>query len=154
MFLKLIALGFFMRYPLDELLDKRSIIQLKIERIENNFEKERLKKECSEYTAAIEEYIKEGICSLEQIEKWHKELYEANGKTWDLEASIRKGQLGNLGEINVLADIGRTAVKIRESNGIRVGIKSKIVEAIGMGYKDIKINHASEDILKNYNSKP
>ena len=143
-----------MRYPLDELLDKRSIIQLKIERIGDNFEKERLKKEYSEYTVAIGEYIKEGICSLQQVEKWHKELYEANGKTWDLEASIRKGQLGNLGEINVLADIGRTAVKIRESNGIRVGIKSKIVEAIGMGYKDIKINHASEDILRDYNSKP
>jgi len=143
-----------MRYPLDELLDKRSIIQLKIERIGDNFEKERLKKEYSEYTVAIGEYIKEGICSLQQVEKWHKELYEANGKTWDLEASIRKGQLGNLGEINVLADIGRTAVKIRESNGIRVGIKSKIVEAIGMGYKDIKINHASEETIKRYSENP
>ena len=143
-----------MRYPLDELLDKKSIIQLKIERIEDNSDRERLKKEFSEYILAIEKYIQEGICSLEQSQGWYKELYEANGKTWDLESKIRKGQLGNLEDINILAEIGRTAVKIRESNGVRVGIKSKIVEAIGLGYKDIKINHASEDSLRDYKSKP
>ena len=143
-----------MRYPLDELLDKRSIVQLKIERIEDDSEKKRIKKEFSEYSEAIEEYVREGKCSHEQVGHWHKELYEANGKTWDLEAKIRKGQLGNLEDIKVLAEIGRTAVKIRESNGIRVAIKSKIVEATGIGYRDIKVNHASQDTLKDYKSKP
>ena len=126
----------------------------KIERIEDNSDRERIKKELSEYREAIFEYVREGKCSPEQIEQWHKELYEANGKTWDLEARIRKGQLENLEDIIVLAEIGRTAVKIRESNGIRVGIKSKIVEATGIGYRDIKINHASQDTLKDYKSKP
>jgi len=139
-----------MRYPLDELLDKRSIIQLKIERIDNNKEKDRLKREFKDYTEAIIEYINEGICNIQQVKKWHQELYEANGKTWDLEARIRKGQIGDLS----LEEIGKTAIAIRESNGIRVGIKSKIVEAIGIGYKDIKINHASEDSLRGYRSKP
>lgn len=143
-----------MRYPLDELLDKRSITQLKIERINDNDEKKRLKKEFLDYTLAIQDYVKENICSDEQIEQWHNELYNANGKTWDLESNIRKGQLGNLEDISVLAEIGRTAIKIRESNGIRVGIKGKIVEICGIGYKDIKINHASEDSLKIYKSKP
>jgi len=143
-----------MRYPLDELLDKRSIIQLKIERIEDNSDRERLKREFLEYTQAVSEYVKEGKCSKEQAEQWHRELYEANGKTWDLESRIRKGQLGNLEDISVLAEIGRTAVRIRESNGVRVGIKSKIVEAVGIGYKDIKINHASQDSLRDYRSKP
>ena len=129
-----------MRYPLDELLDKRSIIQLKIERIEDNEDKERLKREYKDYTNAIQEYIREGVCTKEQFEWWHLELYRANGKTWDLEANIRKGQIGDLS----LEEVGKTAIKIREANGIRVGIKSKIVETIGMGYKDVKINHASE----------
>ena len=143
-----------MRYPLDELLDKRSIVQLKIFRIGDLKEVERLKKEFEDYTEAITDYVNERRCSMQQIKTWHRELYEANAKTWDLEAKIRKGQLGNLEDIIVLAEIGRTAVKIRESNGVRVGIKSKIVEAIGIGYKDIKINHASEDSLRIYKSKP
>jgi len=130
-----------MRYPLDELLDKRSIIQLKIERIEGNEEdKLRLSKEYQDYTKAIEEYIQEGVCTEEQVLKWHKELYSANGNTWDLEVNIRKGQIGDMS----LEDVGRTAIAIRESNGVRVSLKSKIVEATGIGYKDIKINHASQ----------
>jgi len=129
-----------MRYPLDELLDKRSIIQLKIERIEDNSDKERLKKEFEDYTKAIEEYVKERVCSFKQVKEWHKELYEANGTTWNLETNIRKGQTGDMS----LDEIGKTAIKIRESNGVRVRIKSKIVETVGIGYKDIKINHASQ----------
>jgi len=129
-----------MKYPLDELLDKRSIIQLKIERIEDNSDKERLKKEFEDYTKAIEEYVKGGVCSFEQVEEWYKELYEANGTTWDLETNIRKGQIGEMS----LDEIGKTAIKIRESNGVRVRIKSNIVETVGIGYKDIKINHASQ----------
>ena len=43
-----------------------------------------------------------------------------------------------------LEDVGRTAIDIRESNGLRVRIKGEIVEAVGIGYRDIKINHASE----------
>lgn len=128
-----------MRYPLDELLDKRSIIQLKIERIEDPSEKERLKKEFKDYTEAIEEYTKEGICTEEQVKKWHKRLYETNGKTWDMEAKIRKGQIGDIS----LEEVGKVSIAIRENNGIRVRIKSDIVEKTGIGYKDIRINYAS-----------
>ena len=112
-----------MRYPLDELLDKRSIVLLKIERIKDDDLKERLWKEFSDYTVAIWQYIEERTCTIRQIEEWHKELYESNGKTWDLEANIRKGQLDHMS----LEEVGKTAIKIRESNGIRVAIKSKIV---------------------------
>ncbi len=132
-----------MRYPLDELLDKRSIIQLKIERIDNNEERKKLIREFSDYTLGIAEYIAEKICTEEQIKEWHQRLYEANGKIWDLEANIRKGQIGDM----TLEEVGATAIKIREANGLRVGIKSEIVRAIGQGYEDIKINHASEKTL-------
>jgi len=137
-----------MRYPLDELIDKRSITQLKIERIADAEDRERLKREFGDYTGAIQEYVEEGVCTPEQVETWHKRLYVANGDTWSLESEIRKGQIGNLS----LEEIGRTAIKIRESNGVRVRIKSEIVETVGIGYKDIKINHASEKTL--YSSKP
>jgi len=139
-----------MRYPLDELLDKRSIIQLKIERIDDDKEKDRLKREFKDYSEAIIDYVNEEVCSMQQAKTWHQELYEANGKTWDLEARIRRGQIGDLS----LEEIGKTAIAIRESNGIRVGIKSKIVQATGAGYEDIKINHASQNSLKDYKSKP
>lgn len=139
-----------MKYPLDELLDKKSIIQLKIERIEDFEDRERLKKEYTDYSKAIKEFISEGICSNKNIEEWNKSLYETNGKIWDLEANIRKGQIGNLS----LEEIGETAIKIREVNGIRVRIKGEIVRTIGEGYADIKINHASEKTAKNYKSNP
>ena len=131
-----------MRYPLDELLDKKSIIQLKIERIDNGSDRERLKKEIEDYTQAIEKYVEDGICSSEDVERWFEELYKANGIVWDLETNIRKGQISEMS----LNEIGRTAIEIRESNGIRVRIKSKIVDAVGIGYRDIKINHASMEV--------
>ena len=139
-----------MRYPLDELLDKKSIIQLKIERIKDLEDRERLKREYTDYSKAIEEFIGDGTCTKKNIEEWNKRLYETNGNIWDLEANIRKGQIGNLS----LEKIGKTAIKIREINGIRVRIKGEIVREIGEGYADIKINHASEKTAKDYNSKP
>ena len=139
-----------MRYPLDELLDKRSIIQLKIERINDDDERKRLIKEFSDYTLGIAEYIAEEICTEAQVKEWHEKLYVANGRIWDLEANIRKGQIGDM----TLEEVGATAIKIREANGIRVGIKSEVVRAIGQGYEDIKINHASEKTLETYKSNP
>ena len=133
-----------MIYPIDELLDKRSIIQLKIERIEDVSDKKRLKKEFEEYTQAIEQYIKEGTCNSIQALKWHERLYKANGDIWDLESNIRKGQLGNM----TLEAVGKTAILIREKNGIRISIKSEIVKVTGVGHQDIRINHASSTIVK------
>ena len=133
-----------MRYPVDELLDKRSIIQLKIERIDDESDRERLRQEFEDYTLAIGDYVSEGVCTIEQVKDWHQRLYEANGKTWDLETNIRKGQVGEMS----LEEIGRTAIMIRESNGVRVRIKSEIVEVVGIGYRDIKINHASQATME------
>lgn len=132
-----------MRYPLDELLDKRSIVQLKKERSGEHEALPKLTLEFNTYTEAISEYVNAGVCTQNQVEDWHKRLYEANGNTWDLETKIRKGQIGDL----TLEEIGRTAIAIRESNGVRVRIKSEIVEKTGIGFKDIKVNHASEKTL-------
>lgn len=127
-----------MRYPIDELLDKKSIIQLKIERIKDYTGKERLKKEFSDYENAVGEYKQAGI-SEEVIEKGYKDLYEVNGKVWDLEAAVRQGRDKELG----LEELGRRCIAVRELNKVRIKIKSQIVEATGIGYPDIKINHVS-----------
>ncbi len=139
-----------MRYPLDELLDKRSIIQLKIERGNEKVDKDRLREEYRDYNRAVQEFVADGFCTKEQVENWHSEIYAANSKIWNLEDDIRKGKTGHLG----LEEIGRTALLIRESNGIRIGIKAKIVNTTGIGYREIKINHASCEALENYKSKP
>ena len=130
-----------MRYPLDELLDRRSIIQLKIERIADE-EKQRLKQQYKDYTRAIEEYVEEGTCTREQVEEWHNRLYGINSQIWDLEADMRQGKEGKLS----LEEIGKRASQIRDRNRIRVGIKNEIVETCGLGYKDVKINHVSANL--------
>jgi len=130
-----------MKYPLDELLDKTSIIQLKFERLPNLDDRNRWANEMREYSIAVGEYIGGGICTYEQVEEWFKQLYEANATTWDLEAAIRQGKEDELG----LEEVGRRAIAIRENNGIRVGIKNDIVKEIGKGYTDVKIDHISAE---------
>ena len=129
-----------MKYPLDELLDKSSIIRLKFERIPDLEDRSKWISEIMDYSIAIGEYIGEGICNQEQTNDWFKRLYETNKRIWDLEAAIRQGKEGEIG----LEEVGRRAIEIRNINGERVGIKREIVSVIGRGYKDIKINHASE----------
>lgn len=128
-----------MRYPLDELLDKKSIVLLKVEKTASNGSK-KLWEELNDYTDAIQEYVNEGKCNLKDITNWHSQLYETNKKIWDLESDIRMGKEGILG----LEEVGRRAILIREFNKTRVSIKNKISESIG-GYQTIKINHASSE---------
>jgi len=122
-----------MEYPLPEILDRRSIILLKIERIPA--EAESFKKELAEYDRALMDYN----IPVEKLNDWAARLYEVNGMIWDLESKIRAGQLRNIS----LDQVGATAIKIRETNGLRIQIKSEIVAETGHGFQDTKINHAS-----------
>ena len=119
--------------PLPEIIDRMSIVKLKIERIGEPH----LKKELEEYKKAIKEFENKDI---KIKEKWFDELYEINRKIWDLEADIRKGKENLLG----LEEVGRRAIAIRELNKKRIAIKNQIVEETGSGFKDVKMNHASE----------
>lgn len=122
-----------MEMPLSEILDRMSIVKLKIERIGEPH----LKKEYEEYEKALDEFRKKGV---KIDESWIKRLHELNGKIWDLESDIRKGKEGKLG----LEEVGRRAIMIREINKQRISMKNEIVERTGIGFKDVKINHASE----------
>lgn len=123
-----------MRYPLDEIIDKRTICQLKIERIKDREDRQRMIKEFSDYNFAIAEYIQEGVCTRSQVEEWHKKLYEVNARGWDMESDIRNGKDMKLDEV------GKRTIKLRTFNKERLRIKTSIVEATGIGYKEIKIN--------------
>jgi len=122
-----------MEMPLPEILDRMSIIKLKIERIGEPH----LKKEYEEYKKALEEFKgKGGIID----KNWLENLYEINKKIWDFESAIRQGKEGELG----LEEVGRRALAIRDLNKERISVKNEIVEKTGIGFKDIKMNHASE----------
>jgi hypothetical protein len=120
-----------MEVTLSELLDRFTIARLKKERIGEQvafIEYDALKKE-------IDIKIAEGMDLKEYIER----LFEINGKIWDLEADLRAGQVSMS-----LEDVGRAALAIRANNRVRVAIKNEIVEKFKSGFRDIKMNHASE----------
>ncbi len=122
-----------MEMPVSEILDRFSIIKLKIERIgEPHLQREKIALE-----KAIKEFKEKGI---EIKQKWIDELYKINKKIWDLESDIRKGKEKELG----LEEVGKRAIAIRENNKKRVALKNEIAEQTGSGFKDVKMNHASE----------
>ncbi|VVB80136.1 Uncharacterised protein [uncultured archaeon] len=122
-----------MEMPLPEILDRMSILKLKIERIGEPH----LKLEMSEYEKALEEFESKGV----KIDPaWIKTLHEINGKIWDLESDVRRGKENELG----LEEVGRRAIAIRELNKKRISVKNQVVEETGLGFRDVKMNHASE----------
>jgi len=119
--------------PLPEILDRMSIVKLKIERIGEPH----LKQEYEEYENAISDFKNKGV---EIKQEWLDELHRINGEIWDLESDIRKGKENLLG----LEEVGRRAIRIREKNKERIALKNKIVDETNLGFKDVKMNHASE----------
>ncbi len=123
-----------MEMPLAEVIDRFVIVRLKKERIKT----ENKTDEYEHYKKVLEDYKKQG---MDIKQEWIEKLYEANGKIWDLESDLRKGKEGLLG----LEEVGKRAIQIREINKIRISIKNKIVEETNSGFKDIKMNHASQE---------
>ena len=122
-----------MEISLSDLLDRISILQLKIERIGEPH----LKEEFLSCLDAVEKYEDKGV----KIKiAWFLELYNINREIWDLESDIRKGKEKELG----LEEVGRRALLIRGINKKRISVKNKIIEETGLGFKDVKMNHASE----------
>ena len=62
-----------------------------------------------------------------------------NQKIWHLESDVRKGLLDNN-----LEEVGRRAIEIRNQNAERIALKNAINEYTGVGFKEVKINHASQ----------
>jgi hypothetical protein len=116
-------------FPLPDLIDKVAILKLKIERIGEPH----LKTAYNFYMKALKKYPKK---KQPIIEKALLELYEINGKIWDNEHEIRKGNVCDL----PLVEVGRRCLLIRDLNKIRLAIKEKLVEETKSGFKDVSMN--------------
>jgi len=115
------------QYPLPELLDRMSICKLKTERIGEP--------QCFKEL----DFLKSALITYDFAESdfYLQKLYEVNSKIWDMESDIRNGLDEELG----LDEIGRRAIKIRETNKVRVSIKNEIVKKSKSGFEDVKMNH-------------
>jgi hypothetical protein len=122
-----------MKMSISDILDRYSIAILKKERGNANND--------IEINDLFEEIEKYRIKNPDVISEYIEKFISINGLIWDLESDIRKGLENILG----LEEVGRRALKIREYNKIRVGYKNNLVSVFDEGYKDIKINHVSED---------
>ena len=117
-----------------EIIDRISIVKLKIERIGLM----ELEEEFEELKKALKEFQIRGI---EIEENWLNELYEINKEEWDLLERMNKERKK---ENPNYENIGRLYLETERVNKKRSNVKNKIVETTGKGFKEIKKNHPSE----------
>ena len=124
-----------MKMPLSEIIDRYTITRLKSERTDENVtdELEAYSKEINNYRAGD---------NTNEIDSFIDKLYEINGQMWDTEGDIRSG--ADL----PLEEIGRLAIKCRDINCVRNGVKAEIVEMFAEGFKEIAINYQKVDYGK------
>ncbi len=112
--------------PTSEIIDRYTITLLKSERTDEDVSKE------------LDTYKKE-LPDSDTVQTFIDRLYEINGKIWETEGDIRKG-------VDMpLEEVGRLAIKVRELNQIRNGIKGEIVDEFAEGFKEIKVNYTKVD---------
>jgi hypothetical protein len=119
-----------------ELIDRMSIVKLKIERIGEPH----LKGEFEEYKKAISDLKRQGIIIKDE---WFNELYEINGKIWDLDFKVRNlvdKKIENISD-EEFEKIGRNAIVIGEYMKERDSVKNVITAETNKGFKEIKSDH-------------
>lgn len=116
-----------MNISIGDIVDRYTICKLKSERLNLD-----LSEEINQLKMEIDLY--------DDLDDFINNLYDVNGKIWDLESDIRKGNEEILG----LEEIGRRALKIRDLNNIRVNYKNIINSNLGEGFIEYKMNHGSE----------
>lgn len=119
-----------MKYPLAEVVDRLTILELKRDRLSAN---QAVANEAARLSAALPSILSHRLAA------WRDDLKNINAKIWDLEADIRQGKEGLLG----LEEVGRRAIAIRELNGNRIRIKNQIARLVGE-FEEVKVEHASE----------
>lgn len=141
-----------MQMKVSEVLDRWTILRMKARYDEN------AKKELALYDAEVIALISSDLASVQKGSApracshtfWSiiLDLMEANAKTWENEAAIRKEYSNDpaAGKKNVeqdLEEVGRRALAIRGFNKLRVEAKTKIDKLFGE-LPDLKVNHASQ----------
>lgn len=116
-----------MKTSIGEVVDRYTICKLK---------RERLGLDVSDEVGQLLEEMN----NYKGLDTYIDRLYKVNGDIWNLESDIRKGNEAILG----LEEIGRRALKIRDFNNIRVGIKNEINSNFREGFVEFKGDHGSE----------
>jgi len=135
------------KYPTGDLLDRASISLLKLIKTGEP----QLLEEVGTYLLELSVRTKEHP----ELAKYFQDLFEINSEIWTYESDLREGKLGNYkssdqlkqastSDLKSLAAVGLAAIKIRNANKKRKTKMNGIVELVGDGWKDIKVNHASE----------
>ena len=115
--------------PISEIIDRYTITLLKSERTTED-----VSEELNCYKEEITMYEKE-----RDVSSYIKRMHKINGKIWETESEIRKG-------IELpLETVGKLALKVRDLNRTRNGIKAEIVNEFHEGFKEIKINYTKVD---------
>ena len=118
--------------PLPEVADRYTIAKLKSERLgADQADPDELARQVGYYAEGLD-------LSDRELAGLVGELYDINGRMWDAEYAIRKGQDDDLG----LEEIGRRALRIRDLNKERMAIKNRITELTGSGFREVKMNYA------------
>ena len=113
-----------------ELLDKISILEIKLDKIKNNNDQEEISKEYKLLKEAQDSNIK----ITEKIKKLFKEIKEVNLILWDIENGIRTCEKNK--------DFGEKFTELSRAvylnNDKRAKIKSEINEILGSNIREIK----------------
>lgn len=128
--------------PIQEVLDRASIVRLKIERGSVSKELEAEFRLLVNEMGTFSEDKRLPAEEQKQLESYFLELYEVNGLIWDLESDIRRGREDLLG----LEEVGRRAINIRMLNDKRIEIKNEIGRLYSDGFQEVKIVTGGEDI--------
>ena len=113
-----------------ELLDKLSILEIKLEKIKNEESKAEIDKEYK----MLKMTLKDNINLAEDIAHLSKEIKTVNLTLWNIEDELRKCEKNK--------DFGKTFVELARAvyfnNDKRAKIKSKINSILGSNIKEVK----------------
>jgi len=113
-----------------ELLDKISILEIKLDKIKNNNDLEEISKEYK----LLKEVQDSNIKITEKIKKLFKEIKEVNLSLWDIENGIRTCEK-NKDFGKKFTDLSRA---VYLNNDKRAKIKSEINKLLGSNIREIK----------------
>ncbi|MEK6894945.1 MAG: hypothetical protein AABX48_00305 [Nanoarchaeota archaeon] len=118
-----------MEIPLSELIDRMTVLRIKVQNTENP----NVKKELDLVEEALRNFeMKKGKIDKNLINN----LQIINQELWDLVAELSDAKKEN----KSLEEIGRIYIRQHIANKKRIQIKNKIAEESGSGFKDIKVN--------------
>jgi hypothetical protein len=132
-----------MELPLPEIIDRLTILKLKIERVGEPH----LNQEYEKWNEALERFEQREIRIRQE---WFDKLYEINREIWDLDWDLRKIVASGVAAEEAWGiakeeigseEVGRRAKLIMQLVRVRAILKNKIVEETGVGFREIKRDH-------------